>query len=280
MSHTHGDAVTHRPSDCEPHGAIERASQFTALGAPARGRLVHGFTTRIGGVSEGPFASLNMTDKRGDDPRAVAANRAAVAAWAGCSGIPVRQAVQVHGAAVVSAAAVAQAEAHAQRLEADAVWGPCEPGVVVGVITADCVPVLLVDRGFTVVAAVHAGWRGVVSGVIGATVEALREHAGVAASQLVAAIGPCIEQAAFEVGPEVAERFDPAYVRVGPRGRPHVDLVGAARRELCALGLANEAIERVGGCTFAHPDRYFSYRRDGRGGAAPTGQQLAFIGVA
>lgn len=244
---------------------LERAAALSAL-APS---VVHGFTGRQGGHSQGRFASLNLGARWGDDPEAVRRNLEVVAeaaafdpAWLVC----VRQ---VHGAAVLRAGEVGEGS------EADALWchrddGPC----VVGVLTADCVPVLLADREGEAVAAVHSGWRGTVAGVVQETVRALAE-AGVPPERLAVAIGPCIEQAAFEVGEEVAAQFDDAFVERRRWPKPHVDLVGVVRSQLVAAGVPAASIERVGTCTHANPDRYFSFRRDGAG----IGQMMSFIGV-
>ena len=238
---------------------IQRASLFPA-------GLVHGFTDRLGGASEGRYATLNLGRRWGDDPSAVAENYRRVAAAAGFVGEDLRLARQVHGTGLLRAG---QFEAEA---EADAVWTHHGDGLVAGVLTADCVPVLLADRAGTVAAAVHSGWKGTASNIVGATVEVLA--AAARPDTLVAAIGPCIELAAFEVGEEVAERFDPAFVQREGFTRPHVDLVAVVRAQLVAAGVLADSIERVGGCTFADPSRYFSYRRDGAG----IGQMLAFIG--
>jgi len=244
---------------------LERSAALSAL-APS---VVHGFTDRRGGHSQGRFGTLNLGARWGDDPEAVRRNLEAVAkagafdpAWLVC----VRQ---VHGAAVLRAREVVEGS------EADALWchrddGPC----VVGVLTADCVPVLLADREGEVVAAVHSGWRGTVAGVVSETVRTLAE-AGVPPGRLVAAIGPCIEQAAFEVGEEVAAQFDDAFVERRRWPKPHVDLVGIVRSQLVAAGVSAASIERVGLCTHQNIDRYFSFRRDGAG----IGQMMSFIGV-
>lgn len=231
--------------------------------------IVHGFTTRLGGHSQGRYASLNMGGKWGDDPDAVRRNHEAVAAEAGYAVEQLVRVKQVHGAAVVRARSVREGS------EADALWchrddGPC----VVGVLTADCVPVLLADRDGVAVAAIHSGWRGTVAGVVEAAVRTLGD-AGVAPSRLVAAIGPCIEQPAFEVGDEVAEQFDDAHVERERWPKPHVDLVGVVRDQLSRAGIPAESILRVGGCTHARPERYFSYRRDGAG----IGQMMSFVGI-
>jgi YfiH family protein len=229
--------------------------------------LVHGFTDRAGGVSEGRFASLNMASKWGDDPAAVEENLRRLGAAAGFAPGQLRRARQVHGTAVVWAHEVDD------QTEADAVC--CRRGdrLVAGVLTADCVPIVLADRAGTVAAAVHSGWRGTVGDIAGATVGAL-VSAGVAAADLVAAVGPCIEAPAFEVGDEVAAQFPPQFVVRTAGARPHVDLVAAVIAQLVDAGLEDTSIERVGGCTHAHPDRWFSYRRDGAG----IGQMLAFVG--
>lgn len=229
--------------------------------------LVHGFTDRLGGVSVGKRESLNLLTGRGD-PEAVAENHRRVAAAAGYAPGDLRGIRQVHGRAVWRAVTAPEGA------EGDALWARVSDGpVVVGVVTADCVPVLLADRAGTAVAAVHSGWRGTVQDVVGATVAALAAD-GVDPADLVAAIGPCIEVDAFEVGEEVAREFAPAFVRRDLGARPHVDLVAAVRAQLQAAGVPAGAIDRVGGCTWSQPDKYFSYRRDGAG----IGQMLAFIG--
>ena len=236
---------------------------------------VHGFSDRRGGVSEGPFASLNLGGKWGDEPERVAENLKRLGKAAGFDPLALVRVRQVHGHAVVRAM-----EATATT-EADALWATREDRLVCGVMTADCVPVLLADDG-NVCAAVHSGWRGTVDDVVGATVTTLRE-AGARVDRLRAAIGPCIGLDAFEVGEEVAEPFErlaaefsqtaPFVVRKGYE-KPHVDLVAVVRAQLSRAGLSPDAVERVGGCTHDEPTRYFSYRRDG----ATTGQQLSFIG--
>lgn len=245
---------------------IERATHFPP-------GIVHGFTDRNGGVSEGRFASLNLGVRWGDDPAAVAENLRRVAAAGGFGPDDLRKIRQVHGKAVWRASALVP------EAEGDALWARASDGpVVVGVLTADCVPVLLADREGTAVAAIHSGWRGTIANVVGATVAALVAD-GVAPDRLVAAIGPCIEVEAFEVGEEVAREFAQApfgaeVVRRDLGARPHVDLVAAVRAQLVAAGVPAGNIARVGACTWRHPARYFSYRRDGAG----IGQMLAFVG--
>lgn len=235
---------------------IDRAEHFP-------GGVIHGFTDRLGGVSVGRFESLNMGVRWGDEPTAVAENLRRVAAEGGFSPERLRRARQVHGAAVLAATEVGEGS------EGDAVWVRRGDGLVAGVMTADCVPVLLVDRAGTVAAAVHSGWKGTVADIVGATVRTL----AVEPARLLAAIGPCIEVEAFEVGEEVAGQFSPEFVR-RDFSKPHVDLVAVVRSQLVAAGVPAGAIGRVGGCTYSEPRRYFSYRRDGAG----IGQMLAFVG--
>ncbi len=231
--------------------------------------VVHGFSNRLGGVSEGHFASLNLGRKWGDDPAAVDENRRRLATAGGFALERLVQVQQVHGKAVVRAREVDAGT------EADAIWTTADEGLVVAVSTADCVPVLLVDEARRVCAAIHSGWRSTVADIVGATVDTLAREAGVDPTTLRAAIGPCIELDAFEVGPEVAAQFDADLVATEGYDKPHVDLVSTVRRQLARAGLAPDHIVRVGACTHANPDTYFSYRRDGTG----TGQHLSFIGL-
>lgn len=238
---------------------IDRTEHFPA-------GVVHGFTDRRGGASVGRFESLNLGGRWGDEPAAVTENLRRVAAAGGFAPEQLRRARQVHGAAVLRATEVREGS------EGDAVWVHRDDGLIAGVMTADCVPVLLVDSEATVAAAVHSGWKGTVADIAGAAVRVLA--GSVDPSRLLAAIGPCIETAAFEVGEEVAAQFAPAFVRREGLVRPHVDLVAVVRAQLVAAGVPAGAIGRVGGCTHSEPERYFSYRRDGAG----IGQMLAFVG--
>jgi YfiH family protein len=233
--------------------------------------IVHGFTTRVGGVSRGRYATLNVGSRWGDEPEAVAENLRRIAAAAEFERERLVCVRQVHGNTVLAADEVDASS------EADALWcgRTCsDPRMVVGVLTADCVPILLCDRAANVVAAVHSGWKGTVANIAGCTVERL-VAAGIESGDLLAAIGPCIEVAAFEVGEEVAAQFDARFVDRGIGPKPHVDLVACVRAQLERAGIPANQIERVGGCTHANPDLYFSYRRDGAG----IGQQLSLIGL-
>jgi len=210
-------------------------------------------TTRRGGVSRPPFADFNLADHVGDDPAAVAENRRRLRAH-----LPAepRWLHQVHGARCVDAALIAPG------CEADASFTR-RPGVVCAVLTADCLPVLFADRDGTVVAAAHAGWRGLAAGVLEATVQAI----GVAPERLLAWLGPAIGPESFEVGAEVVEAFtrlDAAAMKAfqaQPNGKWLCNLYRLARRRLAALGVC--CVTSAEFDTVRDAQRFFSYRRDG-----------------
>lgn len=213
-------------------------------------------TTRRGGASRAPWDSFNLGDHVGDDPQAVAANRALLRRELPAD--PVWLA-QVHGTRCVDAALVAVG-AHA-----DAGFTR-QRGVVCAVLTADCLPVLLCDDSATVVAIAHAGWRGLAAGVIEATVAAMVEPG----ERLMAWLGPAIGPQAFEVGGEVRQIFvahDPratdAFVATGG-GKWLCDIYRLARQRLHALGIRR--IASADSCTMGDAENYFSYRRDGATG--------------
>lgn len=232
--------------------------------APAHVRAV--CTTRRGGVSRGPYASLNLGDHVGDDPDAVAINRRRLQEWLpDLPGAPVWLR-QVHGIRCVPAVAASM------PIEADAAVG--HRGQVCVVLTADCLPVLLCDRAGTVVAAVHAGWRGLCEGVIEETIRHMRAAPGA----LLAWMGPAIGPEAFEVGDEVRQAFLAKDPEAGPAFQPGLpgkwwaDLYLLARRRLQRMGVRE--IYGGGDCTYGDPERFFSYRRDGE-----TGRMAALIWI-
>jgi YfiH family protein len=235
----------------------------------------HGFSLRTGGVSLPPYSSLNLGRSVGDDLESVARNQRLFAAEVGYAEERLYEVSQVHGGAVEVVEGAVAPEQFRLR-EADALLSLTE-GCAVAIRTADCVPLLLADRATGAVAAVHAGWRGVVADVVGAAVTTLCERAGSSPGALVAAIFPAISAAAFEVGAEVAEQIvaalrDRSVVQQGA-ARPHVDLARAVRLQLERAGLAAERIEQLPGCTFGEHARFFSFRRDG----GRTGRHLAAI---
>lgn len=233
----------------------------------------HGFTTRAGGVSEGPYASLNLGASVGDDPAAVAENRRR-ALDAFCAE-PARTAWvrQVHGTRVVDAAEAGD------DVEADAMVAT-EPGWTLAISVADCVPVLLVDPARGAVAAAHAGWRGLVAGVVEATVAALAERSGSRPGELRAAVGPHVTAARYQVGPEVVEAFTEhgfaaGHARPDPaaEGRFLLSLGGVVRDALARAGVAEDRVASGVWCTAGDPRTFFSHRRDrGR-----TGRHWALV---
>jgi YfiH family protein len=227
----------------------------------------HAFFTRHGGVSEGPYASLNFSRSVGDEPERVEKNLALAAEALGVGTERVFFLSQVHGTGTVVLAGDEQPNAVVER-EGDALASRA-PGLACGVRTADCVPVLVGDLKSGAAAAIHAGWRGIVRGVLEAGVARLRELAG-GDTELVAALGPHIRLWAFEVGEDVADEIAsasavPCVVRRDGM-KPHVRLDNVVRAKLAALGLRPEHIDDVGGCTATEPERFFSYRRDGKVG--------------
>jgi YfiH family protein len=229
---------------------------------PAPGTVHAAATLRTGGVSKGPFASLNLGSHVGDEPAAVDENRRRVRAMLRLPSAPAWL-NQVHGTRVV------EAHQHATPPTADAAFARNSRQVCV-VLTADCLPVLLCDREGTRVAAAHAGWRGLADGVLRASVEALDTPA----QRLMAWLGPAIEQDAFEVGAEVRDRFittdaaNATAFRANERGRWQADLYDLARRELARLGV--DAVYGGGFRCFGDRERFFSYRRDGQTGRLAT----------
>jgi YfiH family protein len=239
--------------------------------------VVAAFTARVGGTSAAPFDSCNLGLRVGDDVGRVLANRRRVMTVLGLAGRPLAFMRQVHkaGVAVVGPEFRGQGppEALPPVAEADilvtAVAGP-----VLLALTADCVPVLLADPAARVVAAVHAGWRGLAAGAVEAGVAALAA-AGGDPGAAVALVGPCIGASAYEVGPDVLDQVAGRYPEAAATtaaGRPALDLAAAAGAALAAAGVG--AVRVAGECTFTQPERFFSFRRDGT-----TGRQAGVIAL-
>jgi len=233
----------------------------------------HAFFTRNGGVSEGAYRSLSFSIAAGDDPLHVARNLERAAAALGVQSARIHFLSQVHGS-VTHTLSGAESQAELIRVEGDALASRAA-GLACGVRSADCVPVLLADRRSGAVAAAHAGWRGAVNGIVSSAVAALRTLAP--DPDLIAAIGPHISQAAFEVSEDVAQTLlkaarDPEIVD-RTREKPHVDLRRMLRAELAALGVSDGSIDDVWGCTVLEPARFFSFRRDGKA----SGRHLSAI---
>jgi len=243
-------------------------------------RLPHGFFTRLGGVSGGPYASLNCSLSRGDARDAVLENRARAARAIEAEPASLVGLMQVHGPEVVH---VTEAWLPGAGPRADAMVTD-RPGIALGIVTADCVPVLLADPSAGVVAAAHAGWRGVVGGVIEATVAAMR-RLGAAAACIEAAIGPCIRQPSYEVGPDLRDAVlehapeNTRFFAPGRRdGRWQFDLPGYCAARLAGAGI--EAVDVLDADTAADEARFFSHRRRTLGGGGPIGHQISIISLA
>ena len=238
----------------------------------------HGFCGRRGGVSTGIFVSLNTGLGSRDDPAAVAENRRrAVAAVApGAALVTVHQ---VHSPIVVIAD---PSLADADRPHADALVTD-RPGVVLGMLAADCAPVLFADVAAGVIGAAHAGWKGALYGVLPATIAAM-EALGARRDRIAAAIGPCIARASYEVGTTYSDPFtavDPgfaAFFTPGKSGHLHFDLEGFVAARLADAGLT--LIEAAGRDTYANAGDWFSYRRSVHAGEADYGRNLALIALA
>ncbi len=240
----------------------------------------HAFFTREGGVSEGMFSSLNCGFGSGDDPENVARNRAIAMNQLGLAEDQLVTCYQIHSAKVL------KVETPWRREELPRADGMVTtiPGIALGVLAADCAPILFADAEAGVIGAAHGGWRGALDGVAEATVAAM-VAAGAQADRIRAAIGPCIGQASYEVGPEFPPRFaevdaeSPAFFAPAARaGHFRFDLGGYIAHRLGRLGLA--AVERAPHDTAAEADRFFSYRRACLDGERDYGRALAAIALA
>jgi len=237
--------------------------------------IAHGFFTRHGGVSRGGYSSLNCGLGSKDDPAAVRENRARVAATLGARSLDTAH--QIHSATAIVV---------------DAPWGTVErprvdalvtstPGLAVAVLAADCAPVLFADAEAGVVAAAHAGWRGAIGGVIEAALRSM-ESLGARRERVAAAVGPCIGQPAYEVGPEFEQEFlrhdtrnARFFTRESADARPHFDLAGYAEHRLRQAGV--RSIHSLLSCTYAQTDDFFSYRRSRAQKEPDYGRQISAI---
>jgi YfiH family protein len=234
---------------------------------PAPASVRAGATTRGGGTSDGAYRGLNLADHVGDDPAAVRENRRRLARSLALPAEPLWL-TQIHGATVAAAGS------GSIQPQADAMTA-ARAGQVCAVLTADCLPVLFCNKAGTRVAAAHAGWRGLMAGVLEATIAVLTRD-GEEPEDLLAWIGPAIAVRAYEVGADLRDAFlarDPAAAAEfspNARGRWQLDLAAVARRRLAAAGVVR--IWDCGLCTFSDPVRFFSHRRDG-----PCGRHATLI---
>ncbi len=235
----------------------------------------HGFLTREGGVSEGPFRSLNCGFGSNDVRAHIAENRRRAVTAVGLQDAPLITPIQVHGTRVLvivdSAGQPEKADAIVTRI----------PRIAIGILTADCAPVLLVDPQARVLGAAHAGWKGAVDGVLQQTVAAM-EAIGAKRERIVAAVGPSIAQASYEVDPPFAEPFlqqDPEHKSLFHRSGKKLlfDLSGYAVRQLALTGVTE--VDVLDCDTAGEPNRFFSYRRNLRSDEKRYGRLLSVIGM-
>ncbi len=228
----------------------------------------HGFFTRRGGVSAGAYAALNCGPRSADDPAHVAENRARAARALGAAPERLVGLRQVHGPVVVEAE-----PGWSDPPEADALVTN-RPGLLLGIVTADCAPVLLADAEAGVIGAAHAGWRGAVAGVLEATVAAM-ERLGARRGRIAAVIGPCIAQASYEVRADLREAVGDARFFAPGRDAAHFqfDLAAYCAHRLAGIG----RVEALGLDTLAEEARFFSHRRRTLAGGGPLGHQLSAI---
>jgi polyphenol oxidase len=271
-----GTAAPATPAATAAPGGLAWPPVLVAEDLLAAGILA-AFSGRAGGRSAAPYESLSLGLHVGDDLRTVLGNRRRLATVLSVAGLPWATLRQVHSPKVVEARAdllgEGPPEARPPLAEADGMV-TSEPGLLLAVFTADCVPVLLADPKARVVAALHAGWRGLAAGVLEQGVEAL-VHAGASRDRTVAMVGPAIGPCCYEVGPEVVaavgERYDraPATTREGALA---IDTASASVQALEAAGVGS--VRAAGECTAHQPERFFSYRRDG-----VTGRQAGVIAM-
>ncbi|MFN8345129.1 MAG: peptidoglycan editing factor PgeF [Spirosomataceae bacterium] len=225
-------------------------------------------STRHGGVSEAPYASLNLGINTQDHEENVAANRRIFFEKSGISETRFASSFQIHGDKV-------QVVTESGRTEGYDALITDRPNVFVGVTVADCTPVLIFDRRTKAVAAVHAGWRGTVAQIVRKTLETMQQTYGTQAADCYAYVGTCIDECSFEVGAEVAEQFEAGFKRFDAGlGKYLIDLKRANAAQLTAFGIPSLQIEISPYSTITHNADYFSYRLE----KGQTGRMLAIIG--
>ncbi|MHB8924062.1 MAG: polyphenol oxidase family protein [Coriobacteriia bacterium] len=243
-----------------------------------RSGIAIAFSERSGGVSEPPYASLNLAAHTGDDPAAVNVNRARFLDALGIGGIAERltTAEQVHGSRAVEITpdligSGAQAGECPPVPGADALF-TCEADTPLMLFFADCVPVILVSESARAIAVVHAGWKGALAGIAGAAARQLSSAVG-EPGDLVAYVGPHIRECCYETGPEIVSQFANMFVTI-PRASGRLDLAAAVAEDLVRAGVPEERQCHLGNCTAHNTDRFYSYRAEGR-----TGRHAALAAI-
>lgn len=244
---------------------IGRIEGFSSSLLEATGLVVHFFCSRKGGVSKGDFASLNLSFHVGDDEGDVTKNRTMVEEAFGLRRLVTLN--QIHGSKIIVVDDVVDEK------EGDGLITSLK-GVALGILTADCLPILILAPDKKVIAALHGGWRGLMKGVIGKGIRRMKEQYGIRRERLLTAIGPHIKGCCYRVDSDVLELLKERYdlSKAYNREKGTLDLLSLALTDLEREGVKRENIEVVGECTSCNKEYLFSYRRDGR-----TGRLLSFI---
>jgi len=249
--------------------------QSPLLGARAGRAITHGYFTRKGGVSEGIYRGLNVGIGSHDDRARVGENRARVARWFDAEPHRLATVHQIHS----PDALIVDGSYDGSRPEADALV-TATPGIVLGVLTADCGPVLFADPEARVIGAAHAGWKGTLTGILESTIEAM-VSLGARRERIIACLGPSISRRHYEVGPEFVERFVAAdadyrsfFSPSSRNGHAMFDLPALTVRKLTEAGVTAENLDI---CTYADEDRFFSYRRTTHRREPDYGRQISAI---
>jgi YfiH family protein len=252
-------------------------SEVEVIRAEALAGVPHGFLGRRGGVSVGELAGLNVGYGSSDDRSAIDENRRlAIAAV-----LPRAELATVHQVHSADVVYVERPWPQGERPRADAMVTD-RPDLILGILTADCAPVLFADAEAGVIGAAHAGWRGALAGVTDSTIAAM-EQLGARRDHIRTAVGPCIGPASYEVDEAFRDRFtedDPANSRFfipGPSSKPHFDLSSYVEQRLHSAGIAE--VEMLRFDTYADPDRFYSYRRATHRGEADYGRQVSLIAL-
>lgn len=263
--------------ECNENGVV-----YTTSGLFARaGGVVHGFSTRLGGISAGHLASMNLGTTRGDNPEAVRENYRRFFAAVGADLSRIVMSKQVHGDCIRTAttADIKKDLYDPEGYETDGLVTDL-PGTALVIFSADCIPVLLYDPVRRVIGAAHAGWRGTAAGIAAKTAQAMMDRYGCQVKDLLAAIGPGISKCCFETHADVANAMMDAlgmhalpYLTTLPAGKFRVDLKGLNARWLMNLGVPEEQIDQSEECTACLPDKYWSHRVTGE----RRGSQIAVL---
>ena len=259
---------------------VKRAGRIHYLATEFEGspHSVQGFTTRHEGVSRPPYNSLNLGTGTLDQPHNVEGNRSLLARAFGVTQESLLTVRQVHGSDILVIDSPNEDVAHFMTVECDAIITN-QPGLMIGVCVADCVPIVLYDPLKKVIAAVHAGWQGTALKLVAKTVKAMKTHFGCEPAAIQAAIGPCILQCCYEVDTPVKQAFLQnglawdTFTKKSGADKWKLDLAAANRDLLTSSGVPSSAVKLADVCVCCQRELYFSYRRDN----GETGRQMGFI---